>query len=82
MPGWRRRPGLDGGLGGSSWSVEQVMELRARLWATDTGFRERLGSEVTSLKAETASVQVICMSTGLMVRYETLGPDSWDLILA
>ena len=80
--GWRRRPGLDGGLGGSSWTLEQVMELRARLWATETDFRVRLGREVTSLKAETASVQDICMATGLMVRYETLGPDSWDLILA
>ena len=30
--GWRRRPGLDGGLGGSSWTVEKVRELRDRLW--------------------------------------------------
>jgi hypothetical protein len=27
---WRRRPGFDGGLGGSSWTVEQVMMLRGR----------------------------------------------------
>ena len=58
------------------------MELRARLRATETDFRERLGREVTSLKAETASVQVICMATGLSERYETHGTDSWDIILA
>ena len=33
--GWRRRPGLDGGLGGSSWNVEQVKELKIR---NDTEF--------------------------------------------
>ena len=30
--GWRRRNGSDGGLGGSAWTVEQIRELRARLW--------------------------------------------------
>ena len=80
--GWRRRPGLDGGLGGSSWNVEQVKELRARLWASKTFFTECLGREVTNLQAEKMRMEVICMATGLSVRYETLGPDSWDLILA
>ena len=61
--GWRRRLGLDGGLGGSSWTVEQVRELRARLWACQTDFRERLGNEVTSLKAETTTVEALCMGT-------------------
>ena len=75
--GWRRRPGLDGGLGGSSWTVEQVRELRARLWACQTDFRERLGIEVTSFKAET-----LCMETGIKLMYRNLGPDCWDLILA
>ena len=80
--GWRRRPGLDGGLGGSSWNVEQVKELRARLWASKTFFTECLGREVTNLQAEKMRTEEICMATGLSVRYETLGPDSWDLILA
>ena len=64
-------------LGWRTWRISM-----ARLGAYETDFRERLGREVTSLKAETASMQVICMATGLMVRYETLGPDSWALILA
>jgi hypothetical protein len=72
--GWRRRPGLDGGLRGSSWTVDQVKELRARLWSTKTDF--------TSLHAETRRTEDICIATGLRVRYETLGPDSRDLILA
>jgi hypothetical protein len=50
--GWRRRPGLDGGLGGSSWNVNQVKELRARLWASKAYFTECLRREVTSLQAE------------------------------
>ena len=62
--------------------MEQVKELRARLWVSETDFRERLGREVTSLKAETARTETICRVTGLRVRYETLGPDSWDLILS
>jgi hypothetical protein len=70
--GWRRRPGLDGGLRVSSWTVEQVKVLRARLWAT-----ERLGREVTSINTERVRTEDLCMSTGLRVRYETLGPDFW-----
>ena len=80
--GWRRRPGLDGGLGGSSWTVEQVRELRAWLWASKTDFRKLLGNEVTSLKAETAVTETLCMETGIRLMYRTLGPDCWDLILA
>ena len=77
--GWRRRPGLDGGLGGSSWTVEQVRELRARLWATETDFTELLGREFTSLRAESMRTEDICMATGHRVRYESFGPDSWVL---
>jgi hypothetical protein len=78
---WRRRPGLDRGLGGSSWNVDQVKELRARLWASKAYFTESLGEEVTSLQAEKRRTEVRCMATGISVRYETLGPNSWDLIL-
>jgi hypothetical protein len=73
---------LEVGLGGSSWTVDQVKELRARLCATETDLTERLGREVTSLHAETRRTEDICMATGLRVRYETLGPDSLDHILA
>ena len=72
---------MDAGLGGSSWTVKQVRELRAMLWATETDFRERLGNEVTSLKAESAVVERLCMGTGIRLRYRTLGPDCWDLVL-
>ena len=60
--------------------MEQVKELRARLWVSEINFRERLGREVTSLKAETMRTETLCMASGLRVRYETLGPDSWDLV--
>jgi hypothetical protein len=73
---------LDRGLGGSSWKVDQVKELRAQLWASKTYFTECLGREVTSIQAEKRRTEEICMATGLSVRYETFGPDSWDLILA
>ena len=63
-------------------NVEQVKELRARLWASTTFFTECLGREVTNLQAKKMRMEGICMATGLSVRYETLGPDSWDLILA
>jgi hypothetical protein len=79
--GWRRRPGLDRGLGGSSWNVEQVKELRARLWGSQIYFTACLGREVTSLQAEKRRTVEIFMETGLSLRYETLGPDSWALIL-
>ena len=59
--------------------MEQVRELRARLWATETDFTERLGREFTSLNAEAERTEAICMATGLRVRYESLGPDSWIL---
>jgi hypothetical protein len=66
---------LDGGLGGSSWNVDQVKKLRARLWASKTYFTECLGREVTSLQAEKRRTEEMCMATGLSVRYETLGPN-------
>ena len=59
-----------------------MRELRARLWASKTDFRERLGNEVTSLKGETAVTETLCMETGIRLMYRTLGPDCWDLILA
>ena len=62
--------------------LEQVKELRARLWVSETDFRERLGREVTSLKAETMRTETLCVASVLRVRYQTFGPDSWDLILA
>ena len=72
---------MDAGLGGSSWTVKQVRELRAMLWATETDFRERLGNEVASLKAETAVIEALCMETGIRLMYRTVGPDCWDLVL-
>ena len=62
--------------------MEQVRELRTRLWACQTDFRELLENEVTSLKAETAVTETLCMETGIRLMYRTLGPDCWDLILA
>ena len=62
--------------------MEQVRELKARLWACQTNFRELLGNEVTSLKAETAVTETLYMETGIRLMYRTLGPDCWDLILA
>ena len=70
---------MDGGLGGSLWNVEQVKELRGRLWSSKT-FTECLGREVINLQAEKMRTKEICKATGISVRYETLGPDSWDLI--
>ena len=64
-------------LGWRTWRISM-----ARLGAYETDFRERLGREVTSLKAETARTETLCRATGLRVRYKTLGPDFWDLILA
>ena len=59
--------------------MEQVKELGAWLWASKTYFREHLGNEVASLKAET---ETLCTDTGIRLMYRTLVPDSWDLILA
>ena len=64
---------LESGLGGSSWTVEQVMELRACLWATETDFTERLGIEFTSLRAESQWQEDICMATCHRVGYQILG---------
>ena len=82
--GWRR--GCDwedgGPEEGSSLTVEQVQDLRAELWDGARLYREELRDEVTSLKAETAVVETLCMKTGIRLMYKTLGPDSWDLVLA
>ena len=59
--------------------MEQVRELRARLWVTETDFTELLGRECTSLRAGSMRKKDICMATGHRMRYETLGPDSWVL---
>ena len=65
-------------------TVEQVQDIRAWLWvgAEPRFYRDELGDEVTSLKAETAVVETLLMKTGIMLMYRTLGSDSWDLILA
>ena len=77
--GWRRRNGSDGGLGGSAWTVEQIRELRARLWASETDFTGCLGEEVTSLNAVKERVEVRCMERGHPVLYETVDSESWIL---
>ena len=85
--GWRRGlEGLgfgDGGPGGSKWTVEQVLALRAWLWEEESRyFRDELGDEISSLNAESAVIKALCKKTGIRLMYRTLGPDSWDLILA
>ena len=81
--GWRRWNGSDGGLGGSAWTVEQIRELRARLWASETDFTGSLGEEVTSLNAVKEKVEVHCdarLPNGLLgpyeVTYETVDSES------
>ena len=59
-----------------------MKDLRAVVWDSETNCREQLGNEVTSLKAEAAVIETLCMETGIRLMYMTLGPDSWDLILA
>ena len=79
--------GFDGGLEGSTWTVEQIRELRARLWASETDFTGCLGEEVTSLNAVKEKVEVHCSastgSSGFMipyeVPYETVDSESWIL---
>ena len=79
------REGWDWGEvpGGSSWTVEQVEDLRALLWEEEDPrfFRDQLGDEVSSLSAESTLVDVLCKKTGIRLRYKTLGPDSWDHVL-
>jgi hypothetical protein len=80
--GWRRRNGADGGLGGSAWTVEQIRELRARLWASETDFTGCLGEEVTSLNAVKEKMKVHYMTragTAYTVLYETVDSESWIL---
>ena len=79
----RRRLG-DGVAGGTSFTVEQVKALRACLWDMTNAryYRDKLGDEVTSLNAESAVIETLCMKTGIRLMYKTLGPDAWDLVLA
>ena len=69
--------------GGSLWTVEQVEDLGALLWEEEDPrfIRDQLGDEVSSLIAESTLVDVLCKKTGIRLRYKTLGPDSWDLVL-
>ena len=82
--GWRRLGDgdWDGVAGGTSLTVEQVMALRACLWdrAKPRFYRDALGDEVTSLNAESAVIETLCMKTGIRLMYRTFGPDSWDLV--
>ena len=79
----QRRLG-DGVAGGTSLTVEQVKALRACLWdrTEPRHCRDALGDEVTSLNAESAVIETLCMKTGIRLMYKTLGPASWDLVLA
>ena len=62
--------------------VDQVLTLGALLWEEDPRFfRDQLGEEISSLNAESTLVDVLCKKTGTRLRYKTLGPDSWDLVL-
>ena len=68
--------------GGSLWTVEQVLTLGAVLWEEKPRFfRDFLGVRITSLTAESTLVDALCKKTGIRLRYKTLGPDSWDLVL-
>ena len=63
--------------------MEQVEDLRALLWEEEDPrfFRDFWGERITSLDAESTLVDVLCKKTGIRLRYKTLGPDSWDLVL-
>ena len=64
--------------------MKQVKTLIDRLWdwAEPRLYGDALGYEATSLKAETAFIETLCMETGIRLMYRTLEPDSWDRILA
>ena len=62
--------------------MEDVKDLRAVIWNPETNSREKLGYEVTSLNAESLVIETLCMKTGIRLMYKTLGPASWDLVLA
>ena len=82
--GFRRGVGSfgDEAPGGSIWTVEQVLILGVLLWEEKPRyFRDMLGEEITSLTAESTLVDTLCKKTGIRLRYKTLGPDSWDLVL-
>ena len=73
----------DEALGGSLWTVDQVLNLRALLWEKDPRFfRDMLGEEISSLNAESTLVDVLCKKTVTRLTYKTLGPDSWDHVPA
>ena len=65
--------------GGSAWTVEQIRELRARLWASETDFTGCLGEEVTSLNTVKKVVEDYCMERQHPVLYETVDSESWIL---
>ena len=63
-------------------TVEQIRELRARLWASETDFTGCLGEEVTSLNAVKEKMKVHYMTragTAYPVLYETVDSESWML---
>ena len=47
-----------------------------------TCYRDVLGDEITSLNAESTDIHALCEKTGIRLMLRTLGPDSWDLIMA
>ena len=64
-------------------TVKEVHVFRAWLWEEEPCFfRDKLGEEVSSLNAESAVIKTLCMKTGIRLMYKTLGPASWDLVLA
>ena len=59
------------------WSVEQVRELRAWLWASETDFTEILGREVTCLNTGTEKKEVLVFGgTYCTLVYETVDSES------
>ena len=82
--GFRRGVGSfgDDAPGGSLWTEEQVDTFGAVLWMEKPRFfRDKLGRDITRLDAESTLVDALCKKTGIRLRYKTLGPDSWDLVL-
>ena len=62
--GWRWSLGLGVGLWGSSWTVKQVRQLRAWLWATLIDFMEHLGMKWTIHWAESERAEYISIQHG------------------
>ena len=62
--------------------MEQIRELRVRLWASETDFTGCLGEEVTSLNVVKEEMKVHYKSragTALQMLYETVDSESWIL---